>query len=91
MLPNLSIRLDQLSQQGVSKDYLVAFFLGYLEGYLESYRSTHINTLLLILEDRFGKLPGWVDEKILNVNSATLRRWILNVHKVDKLESVFQL
>ncbi|MCX4030139.1 hypothetical protein H0A36_17350 [Endozoicomonas sp. SM1973] len=49
-----------------------------------------VNSIRFILQHRFGPLPTWVDEKLLQADSATLNRWLLNAYQVEQLENLFK-
>lgn len=47
--------------------------------------------LLLMLEEKFGKISGSVRNKVLSTDRATLEKWSLRVLKSDTLDDVFDV
>lgn len=51
--------------------------------------SSLINTLLMLLETRFGQVPQPIDQKVKQAETEQLNQWIKNTLTADTLESVF--
>jgi len=59
------------------------------EGELRGKAEGQRGTLRTLLEDRFGPLPPWAEEKLGNADAATLRTLVTRVLSAPSLESFF--
>ncbi|MBF0153418.1 MAG: Rpn family recombination-promoting nuclease/putative transposase [Magnetococcales bacterium] len=63
---------------------------GILIGELKGLQRGKVDTLLLLIERRFGPAPGWVHARLADADLETLDMWMANILDAESVEAVFQ-
>jgi predicted transposase/invertase (TIGR01784 family) len=83
-----------LSQANIDEDIMKTFIDKYIEqgmqqGVQQGMQQGQYKIVSAMLNNRFGKLPKWVYEKLDNADHNTLEKWSIKLLSAKKLDEVF--
>jgi flagellar biosynthesis/type III secretory pathway protein FliH len=81
--------LQQGLQQGVQQGLQQGLQQGVQQGLQQGVQQGEATLLRRLLQKRFGQLPNWVEERLVQAKSEQLEQWSLRLLEVNTLEEIW--